>query len=118
MQNRHRVVLGEGASGAAGRPSTVKSGLRASLCTCGFELRRFRGDGQDGTQRTVRSYSLLTTPCWRDNVAGWTYRSGLRLALDHLSMRSRRAHDEARSPTVRALPGLEETLGIESSGRA
>jgi RNA polymerase sigma-70 factor (ECF subfamily) len=25
-------------------------------------------------------------------------------------MRSRRAHDEARSPTVRALPGLEETL--------
>jgi RNA polymerase sigma-70 factor (ECF subfamily) len=44
------------------------------------------------------------------NLGGWLYRTGLRLALDHLKMRRRRAHYEAQAPPPGGLPGPEESL--------
>jgi RNA polymerase sigma-70 factor (ECF subfamily) len=49
-------------------------------------------------------------PASRDNIAGWLYRTGLRLALDHLRMRKRRAHYEALAPAVRGADRPDETL--------
>lgn len=49
-------------------------------------------------------------PASEDNLMGWLCRTGLRLALDHIKMRKRRAHYEAQAPGPRALPGPEEML--------
>ncbi len=46
------------------------------------------------------------------NLTGWLYRTGIRLALDNLRMRKRRAHYEALAPPPGALPGPEEALEI------
>lgn len=42
------------------------------------------------------------------NLAGWLYRTGLRLALDSLKMRKRRAHYESQAPGPRAVQNPEE----------
>src|SRR5579871_4126385 len=42
------------------------------------------------------------------NLVGWLYRTGLRLALDNLKMRKRRAHYESRAPGPVALATPEE----------
>ena len=44
------------------------------------------------------------------NLAGWLYRTGLRLALDNLKKHKRRVHYEALAPAPGALPGPDETL--------
>jgi RNA polymerase sigma-70 factor (ECF subfamily) len=43
-------------------------------------------------------------PASDQNLAGWLYRTGLRLAFDHLKKRKRRAHYEAQAPA----PGAAE----------
>jgi RNA polymerase sigma factor (sigma-70 family) len=45
-----------------------------------------------------------------NNLAGWLYRTGLRLALDNLKMRKRRAHYEALAPGPGAIQNPEEAL--------
>ncbi len=49
-------------------------------------------------------------PASHDNIGGWLYRTGLRLALDNLKMRRRRAHYEARAPKPGAIETPEEAL--------
>jgi RNA polymerase sigma-70 factor (ECF subfamily) len=44
------------------------------------------------------------------NLAGWLYRTGLRLAFDNLKKRKRREHYEALVPAARAHQGPEEAL--------
>ena len=44
------------------------------------------------------------------NLAGWLYRTGVRLALDNLKKRKRRAHYEALAPVTGAMPGPQEAL--------
>ena len=45
------------------------------------------------------------------NLAGWLYRTGLRLALDHLRKRRRRALYEAHAPAPQRVRSPEEVLG-------
>jgi RNA polymerase sigma-70 factor (ECF subfamily) len=49
-----------------------------------------------------------TPPISHDNLAGWLYRTGLRLALDSLKIRKRRTHYEAQAPGPRAMQTPEE----------
>jgi RNA polymerase sigma factor (sigma-70 family) len=44
------------------------------------------------------------------NLQGWLYRTGLRLALDHVKKRKRRSHYEASAPAPGALRSPEEAL--------
>jgi len=44
------------------------------------------------------------------NLAGWLCRTGLRLALDNLKKRKRRAHYEAQAPAPGAMHNPEEAL--------
>ena len=44
------------------------------------------------------------------NIEGWLYRTGLRLALDHLRKRKRRAHYEAQAPGPLPAQSPEEAL--------
>ena len=44
------------------------------------------------------------------NLVGWLYRTGLRLALDNLKKRKRRAHYEALAPAPGAMQSPEEAL--------
>src|SRR5581483_5230342 len=44
------------------------------------------------------------------NLAGWLYRTGLRLALDNLKKRKRRAHYEAQAPGPQPVQSPEEAL--------
>jgi len=49
-------------------------------------------------------------PASRQNLEGWLYRTGLRLALDNLKKRKRRAHYEALAPSPGAVRNPEEEL--------
>jgi RNA polymerase sigma-70 factor (ECF subfamily) len=49
-------------------------------------------------------------PASGHNLAGWLYRTGLRLALDNLKKRRRRAHYEALAPTPGAIESPEEAV--------
>src|SRR4030081_384437 len=49
-------------------------------------------------------------PATRQNLEGWLYRTGLRLALDNLKKRKRRAHYEALAPSAGAMRNPEEEL--------
>jgi RNA polymerase sigma-70 factor (ECF subfamily) len=49
-------------------------------------------------------------PASDDNLPGWLYRTGLRLALDNLKKRKRRAHYEAQVPVPEALQSPEDAL--------
>jgi RNA polymerase sigma-70 factor (ECF subfamily) len=49
-------------------------------------------------------------PASDHNLAGWLYRTGLRLALDNLKKRKRRAHYEALAPAPGAVESPEEAL--------
>jgi RNA polymerase sigma factor (sigma-70 family) len=51
-----------------------------------------------------------TGPASDRNLSGWLYRTGLRLALDNLKKRKRRAHYEALAPGPGAIPNPEEAL--------
>ena len=44
------------------------------------------------------------------NLAGWLYRTGLRLALDNLKKRKRRAHYEGLAPAPGAMQSPEEAV--------
>ncbi|HLJ46657.1 MAG TPA: sigma-70 family RNA polymerase sigma factor [Bryobacteraceae bacterium] len=44
------------------------------------------------------------------NLAGWLYRTGLRLALDNLKKRKRRAHYEAQAPSLDSVHDPHEVL--------
>lgn len=57
-------------------------------------------------------------PASGHNLAGWLYRTGVRLALDHLKKRKRRARYEALAPAPGATPNPEEALQrIEQEAR-
>jgi RNA polymerase sigma factor (sigma-70 family) len=49
-------------------------------------------------------------PASNHNLVGWLYRTGLRLALDSLKKRKRRAHYESLAPAPGATQTPEETL--------
>jgi RNA polymerase sigma-70 factor, ECF subfamily len=49
-------------------------------------------------------------PASNHNLEGWLYRTGLRLALDHLKKGKRRAHYEAQAPAAHGVQGPEEAL--------
>ena len=49
-------------------------------------------------------------PASGHNLAGWLYRTALRLALDHLKKRKRRAHYEAQAPALSPSENPEEAL--------
>src|ERR1700682_2085267 len=49
-------------------------------------------------------------PASDHNVVGWLYRTGLRLALDNLKKRKRRAHYEALAPAPQPVPSPEESV--------
>ena len=49
-------------------------------------------------------------PASDHNLAGWLYRTGLRLALDNLKKRKRRAHYETLAPAPGAVESPEEAL--------
>ena len=49
-------------------------------------------------------------PASDHNLGGWLYRTGLRLALDNLKKRKRRAHYEALAPPPGAVQSPEELL--------
>lgn len=49
-------------------------------------------------------------PASEHNLAGWLYRTGLRLALDNLKKRRRRSHYEALAPVAEAMQNPEEAL--------
>ena len=52
----------------------------------------------------------IRPPRSQDNVAGWLYRTGLRLALDHLKKQKRRQRYEAMAAPPEAAPDPLETL--------
>jgi len=49
-------------------------------------------------------------PASGDNLPGWLYRTGLRLALDNLKKRKRRAHYEALAPMPGGIRNPEDLL--------
>ncbi len=49
-------------------------------------------------------------PASNHNLAGWLYRTGLRLALDNLKKRKRRSHYEAHAPVPETMPSPEAFL--------
>jgi RNA polymerase sigma-70 factor (ECF subfamily) len=49
-------------------------------------------------------------PASDHNIVGWLYRTGLRLALDNLKKRKRRAHYEALAPAPVAMQSPQEAL--------
>ena len=49
-------------------------------------------------------------PASNHNLVGWLYRTGLRLALDNLKKRKRRAHYEGLAPAPGAMQSPEEAL--------
>jgi RNA polymerase sigma-70 factor (ECF subfamily) len=50
-------------------------------------------------------------PSTESNLAGWLYRTGLRLALDSLRKRKRRANYESHAPGPTPLPSPEDAVG-------
>ena len=50
-------------------------------------------------------------PASDHNLAGWLYRTGVRLALDNLKKRRRRAHYESLAPPPGATQSPEESFG-------
>jgi DNA-directed RNA polymerase specialized sigma24 family protein len=56
-------------------------------------------------------WRLYRSPPTRDiNLEGWLYRTGLRLALDHLRNERRRARYEALASPFGGTPGPDESL--------
>ncbi len=51
-------------------------------------------------------------PRTNQNLAGWLYRAGLRLALDNMRKRKRRAHYENLAPPPNAMQGPAEALEV------
>jgi RNA polymerase sigma factor (sigma-70 family) len=51
------------------------------------------------------------------NLAGWLYRTAIRLALDSVKLRRRRAHYETQSPLPCAIPDPEQTA-VRREGEA
>lgn len=49
-------------------------------------------------------------PASDHNLVGWLYRTGIRLALDNLKKRKRRAHYEALAPAPVSIPSPVESL--------
>ncbi len=49
-------------------------------------------------------------PASDHNIVGWLYRTGLRLGLDNLKKRKRRAHYEALAPAPAAIQSPEEAF--------
>jgi len=49
-------------------------------------------------------------PASGHNLAGWLYRTGIRLALDNLKKRKRRVHYEALAPVSKAMQSPEEAF--------
>jgi RNA polymerase sigma-70 factor (ECF subfamily) len=57
-------------------------------------------------------------PASEHNLVGWLYRTGLRLALDNLKKRKRRAHYEALAPEPGAMQSPEDAFDqIERQAR-
>jgi RNA polymerase sigma-70 factor (ECF subfamily) len=71
------------------------------------------------TRDLARAEEIASEAFWRlyrsppashDNLEGWLYRTGLRLALDHLRNERRRARYEALAAVVGLAPGPDESL--------
>jgi RNA polymerase sigma-70 factor, ECF subfamily len=73
----------------------------------------FRVVGDTGLAEELASEAFWklhrNPPASKHNVAGWLYRTGLRLALDNLKKRKRRARYEALAPKPGAIPNPEES---------
>ena len=56
-------------------------------------------------------------PAFERNLAGWLYRTCLRLALDHLKKRKRRAHYEGQAPPPGTVEAPDQAL-LRAEGQA
>jgi len=73
---------------------------------------RVVGDGATAEELAAEAFWRLyrNPPASDQNLAGWLYRTGLRLALDHLKKQKRRMHYEGLAPAMRAGANPEEAL--------
>jgi RNA polymerase sigma-70 factor (ECF subfamily) len=72
-------------------------------------IRRVVGDAGWAEELAAEAFWKLhrKPPRWDHNLAGWLYRTGLRLALDHLKKQNRRTHYEG----LAAVPWVPEGRG-------
>ena len=75
-------------------------------------IRRVVGDAGWAEELASEAFWRLhrNPPASDHNLPGWLYRTGIRLALDELKKRRRRAQYEALAPGPRAMPGPEDAL--------
>jgi len=73
---------------------------------------RVVGDASMAEELAAEAFWKLhrNPPASDHNLAGWLYRTGLRLALDHLKKQKRRTHYEALAPGARAGATPEEAI--------
>jgi RNA polymerase sigma-70 factor (ECF subfamily) len=73
---------------------------------------RVTGDAGSAEELAAEAFWKLhrQPPASNHNLAGWLYRTGLRLALDNLKKRKRRSHYEARAPVPQAMQSPEAIL--------
>ena len=84
----------------------------ANYATLTRLIYRVVGDKGCAEELAIEAFWKLhrNPPASEDNLVGWLYRTGIRLALDNLRKRKRRAHYEALAPAPGAIAGPEEAL--------
>jgi RNA polymerase sigma-70 factor (ECF subfamily) len=93
------VAAGSDISGVVGRIETVTGFddfFVANYCALTRVIYRVVGDPDCAEELASEAFWRLhrKPPANEDNLVGWLYRTGLRLALDHLKKRNRRSHYE------------------------
>jgi RNA polymerase sigma factor (sigma-70 family) len=75
-------------------------------------IQRVVGDGGWAEEIAAEAFWKLHRhpPASKQNLVGWLYRTGLRLALDNLKKRKRRVHYESLAPAPTPTESPEEAL--------
>jgi RNA polymerase sigma-70 factor (ECF subfamily) len=99
---------------AAGRPAEFEELFAAHYGSLTRVVYRVVGDLDAAEDLAAETLWKLhcRPPASRQNLAGWLHRTALRLALDHLKKRRRRAHYEAQSHPPGPVETPEEALAL------
>ena len=97
---------------AGRRLNNVEALFAAHYAALARVIYRVVGDSGTAEELAAEAFWKLhrNPPRSDDNLAGWLYRTGLRLGLDHLKKRKRRAHYEALARWPGPVENPEEEL--------
>lgn len=99
-------------SALAGSTADFDSLFAANYKPLARVIYRILGDSAAAEELAAEAFWKLhrSPPASKGNLAGWLYRTGLRLAFDSLKKRKRRALYEAKAPVSAAVQNPEEVV--------